>query len=311
MDRQTRNATEERVATINEVNMAENFIQAIDQFGTNLRVSMQFHGLVTAAPAPRERWIIQRRGMEWFLDRRADDGTEQIAVTDLQPGDRRIEASGNLYLNASLNAYYNNVAFSPLVTIPLSGDATQFLRGDGSWYGPITGYGVTLPASPTNAQEFILVDSVTNPSWQHRFRFNGNSLSTFAWEYSGGTPISISGISGSSASTAGTNLPGSITVPRAGEYDVEIGANLDDQNNWQNIALQLWDLTSNTFTGFQVGKTEYSTEVAGEAVGVSGYLKFTNVLAAHTYCLRLYDSNNVSTVSASVGFIKFTPRRVA
>jgi hypothetical protein len=92
VDRQTRQYTEERVVTIREVSMTNNYVMVRDQFGTNLRISMQFHGTITAVPHIGERWVAQRRGMEWFLDRRADSGEEATAVTDLQPGDRRISA---------------------------------------------------------------------------------------------------------------------------------------------------------------------------------------------------------------------------
>ena len=42
-------------------------------------------------------------------------------------------------------------------------------------------YGTTLPASPVDGQEAILVDSVTNPTYQWRFRYNAGSTSAYKW----------------------------------------------------------------------------------------------------------------------------------
>src|SRR6516165_9884547 len=50
-------------------------------------------------------------------------------------------------------------------------------------------YGTSLPASPFDGQEAILVDSVTNPSYQWRFRFNAGSTSAYKWECVGATPL--------------------------------------------------------------------------------------------------------------------------
>ena len=54
----------------------------------------------------------------------------------------------------------------------------------------LTPYGTSLPASPFNGQEAILVDSTTNPTWEWRFRYNANSSSAYKWEFIGGTPYS-------------------------------------------------------------------------------------------------------------------------
>ena len=49
-------------------------------------------------------------------------------------------------------------------------------------------YGTTFPVSPADGQEAILVDSVTNPSYQWRFRYNAGSSSPYKWEFVGGPP---------------------------------------------------------------------------------------------------------------------------
>lgn len=100
MDRTTRSTTEERVVTILEVDMSQFHISVQDQFGTKLRVSMQFHDPLLVVPVPQERWTIERRGMEWFLNKRADDSLAITKITDLMPGDYRIEA-GRFILNTT------------------------------------------------------------------------------------------------------------------------------------------------------------------------------------------------------------------
>lgn len=92
----------------------------------------------------------------------------------------------------------------------------------------VTGYGTSLPGSPTNGQEFILVDSLTNPTYQWRFRYNGNSLATHKWEFVGGAAV-VARTADQSLSpipVTYTDLPSavSITVPVAGVYEVSWGA---------------------------------------------------------------------------------------
>lgn len=101
-DRQLRRFLEQRVVTIDEVDMSQRFVSAIDQYGTHLQISMHMNdGGITSAPAPGEVWSVQRTGNDWFLAKRADDGSENIRLKDLQPGDRRIETSGTFYVNGT------------------------------------------------------------------------------------------------------------------------------------------------------------------------------------------------------------------
>jgi hypothetical protein len=101
-DRQLRRFIERRTVTIDEVNMSQRFISAIDQYGTHLQISTHLNdGGITAIPAPQETWLVARSGNDWFLDKRGDDGSESVSLNDLQPGDRRIESSGALFLNGT------------------------------------------------------------------------------------------------------------------------------------------------------------------------------------------------------------------
>lgn len=92
-------------------------------------------------------------------------------------------------------------------------------------------YGTTLPVSPVDGQEAILVDSASNPSYQWRFRYNVQSTSPYKWEFVGGPPQSAL-VATQEAHTGGATwqdlaTPGPLlTIPRSGEYWVEGQATL-------------------------------------------------------------------------------------
>jgi hypothetical protein len=111
-------------------------------------------------------------------------------------------------------------------------NGAKFLRDDGSWQG-ISSYGTTLPGSPIDGQQAILVDSVTNPTYQWQFRYNAGSSSAYKWEFIGGTPITAE-VTGTDTSTSTTytllaNGP-SVVLPRAGDWLVEIEAVISNTN---------------------------------------------------------------------------------
>ena len=90
-------------------------------------------------------------------------------------------------------------------------------------------YGVAFPGSPSDGQEHILVDSVTNPTYQWRFRYNAGSTSAYKWEFIGGSPA-YSAQAGGFVVNSGTYMDGTpvgpqLTLARAGEYIVRHGFN--------------------------------------------------------------------------------------
>ena len=50
------------------------------------------------------------------------------------------------------------------------------------------GYGTTLPASPVDTQEYILVDSVTTPTYSWHLRYVAGIPDTYKWVFAGGHP---------------------------------------------------------------------------------------------------------------------------
>jgi hypothetical protein len=91
----------------------------------------------------------------------------------------------------------------------------------------LSGYGTSLPASPVNGQLYVLVDSLTNPSYQWHFRYNAQSTSAYKWEFIGGAPayarVDTSEATSSASYVALATAGPSVTVPRAGDYMVTVG----------------------------------------------------------------------------------------
>ena len=85
-----------------------------------------------------------------------------------------------------------------------------------------TTYGTSLPASPVDGQEAVLVDSLTAPTWQWRFRYNASSTLAYKWEFIGGSPKQIDIQTSEATGAAGwvdlATVGPSFVVPRAGMY---------------------------------------------------------------------------------------------
>jgi len=84
-------------------------------------------------------------------------------------------------------------------------------------------YGTTLPGSPVDGQEAILVDSTTAPTYQWRFRYNNGSSSSYKWEFIGGSPYTTYLATQENIGTLSTwqdltTVGPRLLVPRAGDY---------------------------------------------------------------------------------------------
>jgi hypothetical protein len=118
---------------------------------------------------------------------------------------------------------YNGVAY--VCTAPTSVAPTAWPGGITPAAQPFTiAYGTSLPASPTDGQLAVLVDSLTNPTYSWMFRYNLGSTSAYKWEYVGGSPGAVVDMSDAAVNLAATGTwyyfspPINFTLPRAGDY---------------------------------------------------------------------------------------------
>lgn len=86
---------------------------------------------------------------------------------------------------------------------------------------------VTLPGSPTTGDIAILVDSLTVPTYSWVLKWN-SALTTPAWVFVGGYPAIVEVVTGETTASATyvalTTAGPAFTTPRAGTYDVAVGA---------------------------------------------------------------------------------------
>jgi len=147
---------------------------------------------------------------------------------------------------------------------------------------PTPNYGTTLPATPVDGQEAILVDSITAPTYQWRFRYNAGSTSAQKWEYVGGIPKFFRDDVGSARTgpTSWVDMAYSITVPRAGIYNLEFGCRLHSTGtppNYQQVSPKCPGTTAPNYYiqnsmaaaygGAVSGATTLTIVTAGDAIG--------------------------------------------
>lgn len=92
---------DERKIRIDEVNMPKGFISGTDTFGRSIQVVYTGFDPVVSIPQQGEIWIVKRYVNQWRLTTRFETGTEGKGVPTLAPGDKRLEASNDLYLNGN------------------------------------------------------------------------------------------------------------------------------------------------------------------------------------------------------------------
>lgn len=171
----------------------------------------------------------------------------------------------------------------------------------------VASYGTSFPASPYDGQEAILVDSVTNPSYIWRFRYNAGSTSAYKWEFVGGSPFHA--VDGGNFNTTGANVwHGSTSTdfiaPRAGDYDCVAEAQFGTPVANQNCYLAVADASiSNNPDGGQWGMViaNYDTIVAMPRIA--------NVGAGQT--LRMVFNTPIVNVAISMRVFRVLPKRLS
>jgi len=176
-------------------------------------------------------------------------------------------------------------------------DSTKFLRGDGQWAAPSGGaagtvaYGTSLPASPADGQEAILVDSTTNATYAWRFRYNAAASSPYKWEFVGGSPA---------------NPGNQFTCPRAGLYSCVFGTETGNGGTTSPAEFAV-SLRANTAVERQF---RYTAVGAGGDTGSGARQKMTGV-AADGIVSIINAGNVIDVVGGENSWVQVFPVRVA
>jgi hypothetical protein len=249
---------EQRTMTIEEVNMNTGVILARDTHGTLTSISIHANPGIATIPAVGESWIMDRKGLNWFIEKRVDEDT-----SDLKPGDRRIRTSGDIILEGSniqingqtldekIDAAIDAIDIPDIDVTALEIDYTQLVIEEGE-IDPILitpgdnndvlttrdnevtwradGYGTTLPTSAANGDEFILVDSLTAPSYAWRLKYEDSITDAYKWVCIGGSPLYAESASSTSLTTSWATYA-TVTAPRSGIYTVDMNIHETSPNN--------------------------------------------------------------------------------
>jgi len=172
-------------------------------------------------------------------------------------------------------------------------------------------YGTTLPASPYDGQEAVLVDSLTNPSYQWRFRYNAGSSSPYKWEFVGGYPASAN-VYTTEGTSSGTyvdlaTVGPSLVVSRAGEYRVDFGYFATNPGNSGQGNSQSALHVNNVNTGYPAVAWVPSPSGTGNTAVTDEVL---TLAAGDALRLKYVISNGLAT-NFSQRWLSLTPKRVA
>lgn len=174
-------------------------------------------------------------------------------------------------------------------------------------------YGTTLPASPVDGQETILVDSITAPTYQWHLRYNAGSTSGVKWECIGGSWANAT-VEGSTAATGSlfpnfVDLGGpSIIVPRPGDYVVNIsaGGNCTIAGSAPMIAVRVGA------SGYLNGSLSWSqTYTAGAYVALAKTNVLVNAPTAGLAITLVYCAYTAGTSTYDRRTISVMPQRLA
>ena len=176
----------------------------------------------------------------------------------------------------------------------------------------LSNYGTSLPASPYDGQEAVLVDSLTNPAYAWRFRYNAASTSPYKWIFIGGGWLQ----SADNVSVSTTVLfPGpwvdlggpKVTAPRSGDYVVSFSSVAG--NGTANGGAMI-NIRSGTNAPGDQTLSYCMCAIVNQYETLSRQGVLTNVVAGEAITV-MYLSHIVGTAAFDRRYINVQPLRVA
>lgn len=172
-------------------------------------------------------------------------------------------------------------------------------------------YGTTLPATPLDKQEAILVDSITNPNYQWRFRYNAGSTNAAKWEFIGGSILASAG--GSLLLTPTMTAPAvipagpTLTVPRTGPYYCRFGAMLANNATYIGSYATLLQIYAGAGAVGSAQNYSHSAAWSGSPVSYSSYISLT---AGQTLTLKAWLDRTGNQTQVSQCWLDIVPAKV-
>lgn len=228
--------------TITIADALNNYVEGRDLNNQPIKIGLGFfYNPFFQMPNVGEDWVVKKIDNNWTLYGKYENEDQLKPVTELQPGDARIESSNNLFLNANEEIIidFNKAvpSLNQLGTATLPGSA---LFGSGTLNQFSAGTLITtnkfitpLRTSLSTAnvadgqQEHLLADDSHGIIWS--FRYRSNSASSYKWESIGASThtnfSTASFVLSSPSSTAwyGNGTPEHIYIPYTGEYLISTG----------------------------------------------------------------------------------------
>jgi hypothetical protein len=230
----------------------------------------------------------------------------------LAAGDGQVDIGGDGTVNAAGSLGGAGV-WADLGAVEFDTGQTTWPAGQGSSLGVVT----SLPVAPVDGQEcYFLADATNGVVWH--FKYRAASTSPRKWECIGGSPLfvivgyvdppsgGVESKSGASSNIYGPlATPVSITLPLAGDYDVDHG--FSGNTNASTYAYQSLSIGGAVPLDGDAA-TEYDT--AGAMVPVSRSVRKTGLAAATTVAAqyRTYAANQ--SLGVNNRWIRAKPVRV-